>query len=111
MKLESKVKKFPGHVILPDYLNIGQVRAFEESLGDINTEQADVDKKVWISITDEKRLPVVLMCVTEWHIEKLPDKPTLDTFPMTPLASAHQLIEQIYTAILELWTGEQVPNE
>ena len=111
MKLESKVEKFPGYVVLPDFLNILQVRALEDSFGDINEERTEKDKRVWISVTDEKRLPVILQCVAEWHIEGLPDKPTIETFPMTPLQPAHELIAQIYGGLTALWTGEQVPND
>lgn len=111
MKLEITNEKFNGHVVLPDFLNILQVRAFEDSMGDLNEQASlDEDKKVWISIGDEKRLPVVLSIVKEWHVEGVGENPTLETFPMTPLLQAHALITEIYTGIYRLWLGEQVPN-
>lgn len=112
MKIDSPVKRFPGHVILPDFLNIRQVRAFEDALPDLNEAQADENKRVWFSVADEKRLPVLFMVVSEWHIEGVPEHPTLDTFPMTPLKDAHSLIEWIFAAVRDLWLGETtVPNE
>jgi len=110
VKLESTVEKFPGYVILPTYLNIYQVREFEDSLGDVNQEPLDEDRRVWISTFDEKRLPVVLSVVQEWHIEGVPEKPTLETFPMTPQVAAHELVTQLFNAVYRLWIGETVPN-
>lgn len=112
MKIDIEQGKYKGHVILPEFLNILQVRKFEDSLGDINTGQADEEnKRVWLSVSDEKRLPVVLDIVSEWHVDGIPDKPTVETFPMTPIAAAHGVIDKIYSGIFEMWTGETVPNE
>ena len=110
MKFEPNNEKFKGYVELPEYLNIAQVRAFEDSLGDLNEGDEAGDKRVWISISDEKRLPVILLCVKEWHIEGVPEKPTLETFPMTPLKDAHDLVDTIFREISKLWMGETVPN-
>ena len=110
MKIESPVTRFPGHVILPEFLNIGQVRAFEDALGDPDAGQVE-NKKVWISLSDERRLPAVLQCVQEWHIQGVPEKPTLETFPMTPLVPAHDLLNWIFGELLKMWTGEtEIPN-
>ena len=111
MKIEIKTKKYNGHIILPEYLNIIQVRAFEESFGNLNEVQTEEGGRVWLSITDEKRLPVLFGIVKEWHIDGIPEQPTLETFPMTPISEAHDVIEQIYSAVMKLWMGEQVPND
>jgi hypothetical protein len=109
MKHDSKVKRFPGHIILPEYLNIGQVRLFEKSLGDPDEKDSE-NKSVWKGVTIEKRLPVVLDIVTEWHLEGVPEKPTIETFPASPVSEANDLVSWIYMLIRDLWVGEQVPN-
>jgi hypothetical protein len=111
MKHESKVKKFGGYIVLPEFLNIRQVRAFEDSLGSLDNSELDGEKRVWKSVEDEKRLPVLFAVVSEWHIEGVPEQPTLETFPMTPLGDAHDFIAWAYMLIRDLWIGEIVPNE
>jgi hypothetical protein len=114
MKLEIRNKRFSGYVILPEFLNLLQVRAFEDSLGDPNDEIDENmrNKRVWVSVADEKRLPVILQIVKEWHITGVPENPTIDNFPMTPISDSHALISEIYAGIYKLWIGESlVPNE
>jgi hypothetical protein len=112
VKIEIEQGKYNGHVILPEFLNILQVRKFEDSLGDIDAGQADEEnKRIWLSVSDERRLPVLFDIVEEWHIEGIPEEPAVETFPMTPLTDAHAVIDKIYGGILKLWTGEQVPND
>ena len=41
MKIESPVKKFPGYVILPDFLTIPQVKAITDALGDPPSERPE----------------------------------------------------------------------
>jgi hypothetical protein len=114
MRLDSPVEKFPGYIILPDFLNIAQVREFEDTLPDPNAEFDDEGaakkKRVWLGVLNENKLPVVLNVVREWHIEGIPEKPTIDTFPMTPIKAAHELISWIYNALRLIWIGEEVPN-
>ena len=107
MKKESPVKKFPGHVILPEYLNLPQVRDFEDAIGLENIDEADKkDDRIWLSVIAGKRLPVIFDCVLEWHIEGVPDEPTEDTFPMTPIADANELVGWLFGEIRQIWTGE-----
>ena len=110
MRLEIEQGKYKGYVVLPDFLNIVQVRKFEDALGDPN-DQPEENKRIWFSVSDSKRLPVILELVKEWHIDGLPEKPTLETFPMTPLAEAHALVNDLFMGVYRLWSGEQVPND
>lgn len=110
MRHESELKRYPGHVILPEFLNIRQVRAFEDSLGLLDDGQVEGNKRVWKSVADERRLPVLIACVQEWHLDGIPEQPTVETFPMTPVGDAHDLIEWLYLLVRDLWIGESVPN-
>jgi len=111
-KCESPVKEFSGYVILPDFLNVRQVRAFEDAyFGDPN-EITQEGRRAFISVGDEKVLPVLLDIVREWHIEGLPEKPTLEEIPMTPAEAGHNLVKWLSGELYRMYTGEkQVPNE
>ena len=112
MKHESKVEKFPGHIILPDNWNIYQLREFEKTLPSADLEDDDrLSGRVWLGVTFEKQLPALLACVSEWHIKGIPEKPTMENFPTLPLADVNALISWIYDLLVKMWTGEQVPNE
>lgn len=112
MKIDSPVKRFPGHVILPDFLNVRQVRTFEDAyFGDPN-EAAEEGKKVYISVSDEKMLPVILEIVNEWHLEGVPEKPSVDTIPMTPAKDGHALVMWLSGELYKMYVGEtDIPNE
>lgn len=109
---QSPVTRFPGSVNLPDFLNIRQVRQFQDAFfGDPN-ELVEQDKKIFLSINDEKILPVLLEIVQAWHIDGVPANPTVETFPATPVNPAHELIQWIAKEVLRLYIGEiEVPNE
>lgn len=109
MKHECKIERYKGYIELPDFLNIKQVRLFEDSLGDPDENELQ-GKSVWKGVNIEKRLPVVLGIVSEWHLEGIPEKPTIDTFPASPVSDASELVTWIFSLIRNLWVGEQVPN-
>lgn len=111
---ESPVKRFSGHVVLPDYLNIRQVRLFQDAFfGDPNeaTAQADDNRKVYLSVNDEKVLPVLLQIVLEWRLKGVPEQPTVETFPGTPPKASHEVIDWLTREVLKLYQGEtEIPN-
>lgn len=113
MRVDVDVKPFKGHVILPEFLNILQVRRFEDAyFGLLSEIEQDGDRRVFYSVLDEKMLPVLLGLVLEWHIEGVPEKPTIENFPQTPRGPAHDLLNRISSAVYEIWRGEvEVPNE
>jgi len=111
MKLESKVDKFPGYVELPEYLNLLQVRKIEEVFDGTTDIEPNSNGTIWLGVVNEKRLPAVLFIVKEWHIEGVPENPTLETFPMSPIQPANELTLQIFQEIIQIYAGEQVPND
>lgn len=105
------VERFAGTVTLPDFLNVSQVRRLEDSFGDPDAMKKKKDEKVWVSVAAEMRLPVILACIQEWNLQGVPEKPTIETFPMTPIADASALVRWLFGLLIELWTGEiAVPN-
>ena len=111
MRVDSDVKNFSGHVILPDFMNILQVRAFEDAyFGDVNEAKKD-NERIFFSVSDEKMLTFLLGFVSEWNIENIPEKPTRETFPQTPRKKAHEFIKNLTAKCFELYVGEiEVPN-
>ena len=111
MKCQSPVKKFPGYVVLPDFLNVFQVRAFEDAyFGDPN-EAAREGEKVYISVSDEKMLPIFVELIKEWHIDGIPENPTVQEVPMTPAKAGHELVAWLSGELFKLYVGEtEVPN-
>lgn len=112
MKRESPVERYPGHVILPEFLNVLQVRMFEDAyFGDPN-DREEKEKKVYVSVSDEKMLPVLFKTVSEWHLENIPENPTIETFPMTPAKDGHALVMWLSGEVYKMYAGEtDIPNE
>lgn len=111
---ESPIEKFKGTITIPDYLNIMQVRMFEDSLPtkEMLEQQLDPNTRIWISVDIEKKLPVILSFVSEWNLEGIPKYPTLETFPASPTQIVGKLVDWIYKEIYKLWVGEiEIPNE
>ena len=111
MRVNVNSGKFVGHCELPDFLTLTQCRAFEDAyFGDPDKLNEDGSKKVWLSVNDEKMLPVLISIVKEWHIDNIPETPTPETFPGSPRKHSSQIISQLASAVLKLWNGEDIPN-
>lgn len=114
MRHESPNKRFTGYIVLPDFWNIQQLRAFESALPKTRNDSPPDDTKriIWKGENIEQRLPALIACVSEWHIAGVPEKPTLETFPVTPIADAGALVDWIFELLQDIWLGETVvPNE
>lgn len=111
MEHQSPVAKFPGTVVLPEYLTMPQVLAFETALGKLTADLPEDGQRVWLSIGDRQMLSAVLPVVTEWRITGVPESPTAETFPFTPRKASHDLIQWLFNLIRDIWIGEdQIPN-
>jgi len=100
-------------VVFPDFLILPQVRAFEDALDEIEEIRKDApkDSRVFISKLDAVYLPVILSIVAEWNIKGLPDKPTMESFPLTPRKETAALIAWLVDEIRRIWIGEiEIPN-
>lgn len=106
MKRVSPVEKFPGHVILPEFLTLPQVRAFESAISSQRNIESSGDDNVWVSVISEMRLPAIFACISEWHLQGIPEKPDLENFPMTPIVPANELVTWLFTEVRNLWVGE-----
>lgn len=115
MIITSPVDKFPGTVVLPDFLLMPHVLAFE-SMSDrlremVKAHDGDSETVMKLSEFDVIKLPVILLIVQEWHIQNVPDKPTVDTFPFSPRVESSKLISWINQEVIKLYNGEiDIPN-
>lgn len=75
-------------------------------------DESAKDGRVWLSVVDANQLPAILGCVENWELENIPEKPTLETFPASPRAETHKLIDWLFHELLTVYFGEAtVPNE
>jgi len=108
IKKTSPVEKFPGYVVLPKHLTLPQVNAFQDALANFGALGKDDEQpdRLWVSVLVERRLPAILACVDEWHIEDIPEAPTMETFPATPVTDADELTSWLFLEIRKIWIGE-----
>lgn len=122
-RIESPSKRWPGHVILHDPLNLAMVFAIEDAqdkavelepskfLQRIN-EQGQTQISVhWSSRSDGLIIPAILKCVSEWHLSNFPEQVNEDSFPATPRKDARELIDWLWGEVNKIYIGEiEVPN-
>jgi hypothetical protein len=128
--LTSPVKKWPGTIVLPDYLNMTQAIAWEDAIADARSLLPDIefeyteDNKIdttkltpehfkYLSVSQslkyaEKMLPGILACVSEWNLEGL----DAQNFPATPRQARIDLFIWLISEITKLYIdADEVPNE
>ena len=111
MEITSPVKRFPGTVVMPDFLTLPQVLDFEETEHQIH-ELRESDGSVSFTKINAIQLPFILGTVLEWRIEGIPAHPTIETFPMSPRVPTAQLLTWIIREVTSLYIGEvEIPND
>ncbi len=106
MKKESPIEKFPGYVILPEWWDTSQVRAFEDAyFGNINVSE-DENNLVFKSVAVDRLVPFILEIVEEWHIDNVVKEPSKkEDIP-------HLVNDWLKKELHKIWQSEtQVPNE
>ena len=104
----SPVKEFPGHIVMPDFLTLAQVFAFEKASDDVSALKGGTIRR---SSVDEIYLPMVFDIVQEWHIDGQPEKPTLETWRATPRKASADLTAWVIGEVTRLYLGEtEIPN-
>jgi len=106
-RIDSPVKRFPGSVTLHDPLTYPQVIAFQ----DATAAAGAMGETTWMKLR-LALLPGILACVENWEVEGVPEAPTIDNFPATPLVSSGELVNWLQEEITGLLIeAETVPNE
>ena len=105
---ESPVKRFPGTITLPDFLNHPQAIAYWRGVQAARALPKDTATMMDVNYA---LLPGLCACVEKWDIIGLPTPVTADTFPATPVRDCRLLISwvdrEIATLIKET---EDIPN-
>lgn len=120
-EITIKNKIWKGTVTIYDRLVLSQVELVEEALLDnppftqreVTNEKGEKEIKISRRYThlDKPKIPALIACVEKWEIENFPDKPTIETFPLTPRAATSELIQQIFDEIKLIYNGEiELPN-
>ena len=102
---------FVGTVVMPDYLTLPQVLAFEDANAEIMELRETLGDKLTLAKVNAYNLPVILSIVSEWHISGLPEPLTAENFPASPRLASARFIAQVMGEITELYRGEiDIPN-
>ena len=116
-------KYWTGAVTIFDRLFLPQVEAVDSAINDDEpkrvieheiTEGKEKRKVKSYIMTelDKPKLPALIACVEKWELSHdFPEKPTVETFPLTPRRPSHELIEQVFDEIRKVYNGEiEIPN-
>lgn len=110
MQITVNHPPFVGTVTLPDFLTLPQVLLFEDANGrvrEIRAEKSDVS----VSRIDAENIPLILSVVTSWQVAGVPEKPEINTLPVTPRLASAQMLAQIIREITRMYRGEtDIPN-
>ncbi len=106
---ESPESRWPGTIVLSEYLTFPQLFRWETAMNE--AKKVSVLQQAADSITTAdfylKLLPTAVSFVTEWHISGLPDKVDENNFP----ASA-KLMSWLITCVSELYTAtNDIPSK
>jgi hypothetical protein len=107
-------KKFSGYVEMRDPLPLLAVLTWEEAIQSIQAKRKDETGLTVIGM-NVILLPAILACVESWHIDGVPEAPTMDTFPGTPRIASDMLVGWLIDKIRQICVGEGLeesdPNE
>ena len=100
--IQSPVKHFSGTVTLAEPLNMVQVLAWERAM----RGRRELPDPVYVSDVNALYLPALLVCVESWGLEKVPQLPTVDTFPFSPRLASAELFAWLVTEVTRVYAGE-----
>jgi hypothetical protein len=104
----SPLQRWSGSVVIADPLTIPQAQAIEAGM---SKPEAGDDGRLWLTVIDKMQLPAILACVEKWDLANMPETVTIDTFPASPRADSHKLIDWLFSEIRGVYFGEaSVPN-
>lgn len=102
-KKESNDPRWPGYVVIPDYLSYPQLNRWEIALDKAKTvselETAKSSSGFFMEL-----LPIAISIIAEWHITGLPEKVSSDNFPASTrlLSFVTGLVSDLYTSTNEV---------
>ena len=107
MKTVSYDGKWKGDIVLFDPLTIQQEAEWEYAIAEYNKAVGKGGRDAALVLAF---LPAIIACVSEWHLDGLPERMTLENFPRRPKADRVNLAAFLVTNISEIFLAED-PNE
>ena len=104
--IESPVKRWPGRVILPDYLTAPQDIAFQQAIKDAGKFQPEEQFPEFIFAV----MPGIAACVEKWELQNFPENPSAENVPTTPRAPVSELYTWLLKEITALYEDDTIPN-
>lgn len=108
-QIEIKLNNKTGHVLLHDPLPLVKLANFEEAI----EAALKVDSKLGKAKSHALLLPSILESVAEWHIDGIPEQPTMETFPGMGSEFSKRditlIINSIVSELIRFMTGKD-PN-
>lgn len=107
------IKEWPGYVILPDALNYTQLNIWQ----DVTDELAQMQEGItWAEAIANPRMAqkivhAICLLVKEWHLEKLPEHVSDESFPATPVIQSSLLIGWLHSRLVDLLIGADDTSE
>lgn len=99
----SPVKQFPGEIELPDALTFPQYIAYQDALQAAREESG--------ARQNYALLPGLLACVLAWRLERVPEHPTVETFPASPPVAVSRLLAWIIGEVSQMiYAADDSPN-
>jgi hypothetical protein len=100
--------KWKGEVEFYSPLTIQQEAEWEYAIG---AYRKSVERDGGLSAQNLAFLPGIIACVKSWHLDKLPERITLENFPARPKLERAKLIAWLVTNISEIYQSDDDPNE
>jgi len=97
----SPVRRYPGHVIMPDYFSWAQMIAWDECVTKSQAVEGTLPKMA-------AQADGVLLMVEEWHITGIAEKPT--ALPASPVRPAAELMGWIIGIINSMIMEAESPD-
>jgi hypothetical protein len=105
--------RWPGWVELPAALNYPQLVIWQDAVDAMLTLGDDLTWNAAASNPRTAQHLVKALCalVTEWHLENLPERVSVESFPATPRVQSALLVAWLSGLLGELFTEADEPAE
>jgi hypothetical protein len=108
------MEPFTGSVTFSDPLSLEQEAAIERANFHLGRALENIDgAEDGAAIRTLTILPGILECVEKWNLSKIPEEPTVQTWPTRPRNAVVSLVSWLFTEIGKIYTDsqdEEIPN-
>ena len=101
MRHDSPIKRYPGHIIMPDYFTWEQMIAWDECV----SKAADAPGRMGAMAAQAAG---VIAMVQEWHITGIPEHP--EALPASPVRPAAELLGWVIGIVNSMIVEAEQPD-